>query len=241
MWLTMGSPRSCFAPQRVQKIVLYWTYRVWCACNSCDFGEILGRWGGRLDCKIIPKEPTFFNNDLFFVKFEWNLYEKVVIFSTFVVEKRIFVIKMYSFKKIMLYFLTWTYQRGALISLHICKHNSAFKRNKRHETRNRKYGFGVFGVYSKSLSFQLVNYCRPQLEGDFPFMGVARLLAATKKDRLSSRSFLYLEKGWKKAQPFGWAFYTPKRFRTAVAGMKIPSPGPLDDRGVLCGDKYRIL
>ena len=27
-------------------------------------------------------------------------------------------------------------------------------------------------------------------------------------------------------------FYTPKRFRTAVAGMKIPSPGPLDDRGV---------
>ena len=36
-------------------------------------------------------------------------------------------------------------------------------------------------------------------------------------------------------------FYTPKRFRTAVAGMKIPSPGPLDDRGVLCGDKYRIL
>ena len=36
-------------------------------------------------------------------------------------------------------------------------------------------------------------------------------------------------------------FYTPKRFRTAVAGMKIPSPGPLDDRGVLCEDKYRIL
>ena len=23
--------------------------------------------------------------------------------------------------------------------------------------------------------------------------------------------------------------------------MKIPSPGPLDDRGVLCEDKYRIL
>ena len=30
------------------------------------------------------------------------------------------------------------------------------------------------------------------------------------------------------------SFYTPKRFRTAVAGMKIPSPGPLDDRGDLC-------
>ena len=29
-------------------------------------------------------------------------------------------------------------------------------------------------------------------------------------------------------------FRTPKRFRTAVAGMKIPSPGPLDDRGDLC-------
>ena len=26
--------------------------------------------------------------------------------------------------------------------------------------------------------------------------------------------------------------YTSKRFRTAVAGMKIPSPGPLDDGGV---------
>ena len=170
---------------------------------------------------------------------------------------------MYSFKKIMLYFFMWTYQRGALISLHICKHNSAFKRNKRHETRNRKCGFGVFGVYSKSLSFQLVNYCRPQLEGDFPFMGVARLLAATKKSPLFSVLFLYLEKGWKKGPilrlilfiPFVavglWiqkraqltlsSFYTPKRFRTAVAGMKIPSPGPLDDRGVLCGDKYRIL
>ena len=39
-------------------------------------------------------------------------------------------------------------------------------------------------------------------------------------------------------------FYTPKRFRTAVAGMKIPSPGPLDDRGVLCApniDVYRKL
>ena len=31
------------------------------------------------------------------------------------------------------------------------------------------------------------------------------------------------------------SLYTPKRFRTAVAGMKIPSPGPLDDRGVLVG------
>lgn len=127
----------------------------------------------------------------FFIKFEWNLYEKVVIFSTFMVKKWIFVIKMYSFEKIMLYFLTWTYQRGALISLHICKHNSAFKWNKRHETRNRKYGFGVFGVYSRSLSFQLVNYCRPQFEGDFPFMEIACLLVVTKKDQFCSWSFLY--------------------------------------------------
>ena len=46
------------------------------------------------------------------------------------------------------------------------------------------------------------------------------------------------EKGLLRSKPFP---YTPKRFRTAVAGMKIPSPGPLDDRGVLCEDKYRIL
>ena len=45
----------------------------------------------------------------------------------------------------------------------------------------------------------------------------------------------------KKAQPHGWAFYTPKRFWTAVAGMKIPSPRPLDDRGVLCEDKYSFF
>ena len=105
------------------------------------------------------------------------------------VKKWIFVIKMYSFEKIMLYFLTWTYQRGALISLHICKRKSAFKWNKRHETRNRKYGFGVFGVYSRSLSFQLVNYCRPQIEGDFPFIGRAAFCCSR---------FLYLLKGWKK-------------------------------------------
>ena len=86
-----------------------------------------------------------------------------------------------------------------MISLHICKHNSAFKRNKHHETRNRKCGFGVFGVYSKSLSFQLVNYCRPQLEGDFPFMGVARLLAATKKRaQLTLSSFYTLKRVEKK-------------------------------------------
>ena len=39
----------------------------------------------------------------------------------------------------------------------------------------------------------------------------------------------------KKGCVFDTSFlYTPKRFRTAVAGMKIPSPGPLDDRGDLC-------
>ena len=49
------------------------------------------------------------------------------------------------------------------------------------------------------------------------------------------------EKGLLRSKPFP---YTPKRFRTAVAGMKIPSPGPLDDRGVLCApniDVYRKL
>ena len=58
--------------------------------------------------------------------------------------------------------------------------------------------------------------------------------------------FLYpvtrFARGYKKRTQLALSsFYTPKRFRTAVAGMKIPSPGPLDDRGVLCGDKYRIL
>ena len=45
-----------------------------------------------------------------------------------------------------------------------------------------------------------------------------------------------LKKGPAKAEPF----YTPKRFRTAVAGMKIPSPGPLDDRGVLCAPNIDV-
>ena len=44
--------------------------------------------------------------------------------------------------------------------------------------------------------------------------------------------------GIQKGPAFASPFYTPKRFRTAVAGMKIPSPGPLDDRGVLCRAKY---
>jgi hypothetical protein len=42
---------------------------------------------------------------------------KLVIFSTSVVKKWNFVIKMYSFQKIMLYLFMWTYQRGALICL----------------------------------------------------------------------------------------------------------------------------
>ncbi len=45
----------------------------------------------------------------------------------------------------------------------------------------------------------------------------------------------------KRAQLTLSSFYTPKRFRTAVAGMKIPSPGPLDDRGVLVCAKYRCF
>ena len=71
----------------------------------------------------------------------------------------------------------------------------------------------------------------------------------TKKDASFEASFLYpltrFACGYKKrAQLALSSFYTPKRFRTAVAGMKIPSPGPLDDRGVLCApniDVYRKL
>ena len=49
---------------------------------------------------------------------------KMVIFSTSVVKKWIFVIKMYSFLKNMLYLFTWTYQRGALICLRNSKRPS---------------------------------------------------------------------------------------------------------------------
>jgi hypothetical protein len=49
---------------------------------------------------------------------------KLVIFVTFMVEKWIFVIKMYSFLKNMLYLFTWTYQRGALICLRYSKRPS---------------------------------------------------------------------------------------------------------------------
>ena len=125
-----------------------------------------------------------------------------------------------------------------MISLHICKHNSAFKRNKRHETRNRKYGFGVFGVYSKSLSFQLVNYCRPQLEGDFPFMGVARLLAATKKDRLSSRSFLYRLNAVKKRARFSASsFYTLKKVEKKGPAKAEPFLYPQAVSNRCCGNE----
>ena len=49
---------------------------------------------------------------------------KLVIFSNFMVKKWIFVIKMYSFLKNMLYLFTWTYQRGALICLRYSKRPS---------------------------------------------------------------------------------------------------------------------
>ena len=72
------------------------------------------------------------------------------------------------------------------------------------------------------------------------------MFAVTKKNPTFVEFFLYplsrLACGYKKRTQLSLSsFYTPKRFRTAVAGMKIPSPGPLDDRGVLCEDKYRIL
>ena len=73
---------------------------------------------------------------------------KMVIFNTFVVKKWNFVIKMYSFWKIMLYLFTWTYQRGALI----CLRNS--ERPSKYLTINEtigtvRNGFGVLGVYSE--------------------------------------------------------------------------------------------
>ena len=153
---------------------------------------------------------------IFFVRLEnfiRNLYEKMVIFSTFLVKKWNFVIKMYSFQKNMLYLETWTYQRGALICLRICKRKSAFKRNKHHETRNRKDGFGVFGVCSKSLSFQLVNYCRPPFEGEVPFIGhaptrgISRL--KTKKPNLAVELFIPFKKVEKKSPTLRLTFLYP--------------------------------
>ena len=135
------------------------------------------------------------------------------------------------------------------------------------DNRNRKERFWCIRSLFRSLSFQLVKYCRPPIEGDFPFIGVEEFFIpferVEKKDSSFDEPFLYLvmrfARGYKKRTSFSASsfipfkrlkkraqlalssFYTPKRFRTAVAGMKIPSPGPLDDRGVLCEDKYRIL
>ena len=53
-----------------------------------------------------------------------QIFHKLAIFSTSVVKKWIFVIKMYSFLKNMLYLFTWTYQRGALICLRNSKRPS---------------------------------------------------------------------------------------------------------------------
>ena len=66
-----------------------------------------------------------------------------------------------------------------------------------------------------------------------------------KKSPTLRLSFLYpvsrLACGYKKRTQLSLSsFYTPKRFRTAVAGMKIPSPGPLDDRGVLCAPNIDV-
>ena len=117
------------------------------------------------------------------------------------------------------------------------------------DNRNRKERFWCIRSLFRSLSFQLVKYCRPPIEGDFPFIGLAGFLYPVsrfargykKRTQLALSSFYTAWRGYKKSPAFAELFYTPKRFRTAVAGMKIPSPGPLDDRGVLCEDKYRIL
>ena len=143
---------------------------------------------------------------IFFVRLEnfiRNLYEKMVIFSTFLVKKWNFVIKMYSFQKNMLYLETWTYQRGALICLRICKRKSAFKRNKHHETRNRKDGFGVFGVYSKKSLIPTRKLLSPSIRGWLPVY----------RARAHSRNLAFENK---KAQPCGWAFYTLERVEKKV-------------------------
>ncbi len=74
------------------------------------------------------------------------------------------------------------------------------------------------GVLCEDKYRILLNY----VKGAF-FLFLYRLYAVKKRDLLSQISF-----------------YTPKRFRTAVAGMKIPSPGPLDDRGVLCAPNIDV-
>ena len=147
------------------------------------------------------------------------------------VKKWNFVIKIYTFRKKLVIFITDITEliRGELWLKSLWKKN--YLKNRRYECTNKwkpKVRFLVYmEYYSKSLSFQLVKYCRPHSEGDFPFIGGRfwRGLLGVKKEDHS----------------FEWSSYTPKRFWTAVAGMKIPSPRPLDDRGVLCEVKYRIL
>ena len=155
------------------------------------------------------------------------------------------VIKIYTFRKKLVIFITDITEliRGELWLKSLWKKN--YLKNRRYECTNKwkpKVRFLVYmEYYSKSLSFQLVKYCRPHSEGDFPFIGgrfwrgLARFTWGYRKTILSNG--LPIPALWrfkKTAQLSLSCFYTPKRFWTAVAGMKIPSPRPLDDRGDLC-------
>ena len=85
------------------------------------------------------------------------------------------------------------------------------------DNRNRKERFWCIRSLFRSLSFQLVKYCRPPFEGDFPFIGGGYPLC----------------RGYKKSQPCGWSFLYPvsrlacgyKKRTSFSAGSFIPWMG----------------
>jgi len=111
MWLSRPIPLSPW--ERGNGIETKWT--------SCPIP--LSPWErGRSNCESV-KGLAKWNELSKPLKKRQNTH-KLVIFGTFMVKKWIFVIKMYSFLKNMLYLFTWTYQRGALICLRNSKRPS---------------------------------------------------------------------------------------------------------------------
>ena len=85
------------------------------------------------------------------------------------------------------------------------------------DNRNRKERFWCIRSLFRSLSFQLVKYCRPPIEGDFPFIGVEEFFIpfekVEKKTDFSVDPFYTLCRGLlegiKKEPNLCWVLFIP--------------------------------